>query len=104
MIDRSKPQASTFRLVLEVLEKEKNWRYICYVLQELRNCGRISGVQLVACKNYINDTLSGYYGYGSWLRGEHPKLYKRLSPTRLQTASREGRIAWVKHIIQVLES
>lgn len=104
MINGTKPKAATFKLVLAEFEKNPNERYICFVLENLSMRGDISYAQRDACQDYIVAMLSPNISYAGWLDRKHPRVVKKLSEEQYPHALREGRIQWVKHIIEVLES
>lgn len=106
MITGNKPKAETFRLVLRDMLSFCTWRYTCHVLMSLYTRGVISLSQYRACCRYLEGMLDGCNSYNVWLAKHHPKVVAQARDDfyACNRMWREGRIAWVKHIIEVLES
>lgn len=118
---KEKPQARTFRLVLRELYRiRKNddyqWsnysQYVCSIIGDLQILeGKISEEQKCACRRYIQRMLGNRPSLEHWIIANANKQSAKLGrQVASQIWTRGGermtnntRIAWVKHIISVLE-
>jgi membrane-bound lytic murein transglycosylase MltF len=122
MLCKEKPQASTFRKVLnELYYRRKNdpayWRgdsqYVCAIINDLHyNNSRISYNQMYACHRYIEKMLGRRGSLENWVCSRYKELgygHRRAAEEAVYLKANgtekinNTRIAWVKHIISVLE-
>lgn len=106
MITGKKPKAATFKLVLERAEADQSWDYLCFRIGDLSNSGLIDSEQAHVCTKYIEQMLYPSTTYPCWVKANHTALYDKVSfkSNGHLLLRREGRIAWLRHIITVLES
>lgn len=83
----------------EVKEKliSKNSFYICHALENISDDNGHLYLECSDLKDWVLRQLGQHYAYGSWLISSYPWLLLT------DEQERAGRIAWVEHMIKILE-
>jgi hypothetical protein len=105
---------------LRLIEEEKE-HYICYALSSAEDTEKwvtsrtvepsLVGVRHVMIREaslqlrkYVSRRLGSHARYQNWLNRESLEYRALWTEAERRKAAREGRVAWIKHMIALLES